>query len=56
MHSGLTPSSGQDNNEKHYSPDQLQVLTDHARRESMKRYASVQLIRGKEETFDVKFT
>ena len=30
-------------NEKHYSLDQVQMLTDHARRESVKRYASVQL-------------
>lgn len=28
---------------KHYSLDQVQMMTDHARRESVKRYASVQL-------------
>jgi len=30
-------------NEKHYPIDQVQMLTDHARRESIKRYASIQL-------------
>ena len=30
-------------NEKGYSMDEVQMLTDHARRESVKRYASVQL-------------
>ncbi len=44
MYSGLKHSScSQYINEKHYSLDQVQMLTDHARRESVKRYASVQL-------------
>ncbi len=44
MYSGLKHSScSQYINEKHYSIDQVQMLTDHARRESVKRYASVQL-------------
>jgi hypothetical protein len=30
-------------NEKGYSMDEVQMMTDHARRESVKRYASVQL-------------
>ena len=44
MYSGLKHSScSQFINEKHYSLDQVQMMTDHARRESVKRYASVQL-------------
>ena len=44
MYSGLKHSScSQYINEKHYSLDQVQMMTDHARRESVKRYASVQL-------------
>ena len=29
--------------EKHYSLDKVQMLTDHANRESVKKYAAVQL-------------
>ncbi len=44
MYSGLKHSScSQYINEKHYSLDQVQMLTDHARRESVKKYAAVQL-------------
>lgn len=44
MYSGLKHSScSQYVNEKGYSIDQVQMLTDHARRESVMRYASVQL-------------
>ena len=44
MYSGLKHSScSQYINEKHYSIDQVQMMTDHAQRESVKRYASVQL-------------
>jgi hypothetical protein len=44
MYSGLKHSScSQYINEKHYSLDQVQMLTDHAQRASVKRYASVQL-------------
>ena len=44
MYSGLKHSScSQYVNEKHYSLDQVQMLTDHARRESVQRYASVML-------------
>jgi hypothetical protein len=44
MYSGLKHSScSQYINEKHYSIDQLQMITDHQRRESVMRYASVQL-------------
>jgi hypothetical protein len=44
MYSGLKHSScSQYINEKHYSLDQVQMLTDYARRESVKKYASVQL-------------
>jgi hypothetical protein len=44
MYSGLKHSScSQYINEKGYSMDEVQMLTDHARRESVKRYASVQL-------------
>jgi len=44
MYSGLEHSScSQYINEKHYSIDQVQMLTDHARRESVKKYAMVQL-------------
>ena len=44
MYSGLKHSScSQYINEKGYSLDQVQMLTDHARRDSVKRYASVQL-------------
>lgn len=44
MYSGLKHSScSQYINEKHYSIDQVQMLTDHAQRESVKRYASLQL-------------
>jgi len=44
MYSGLKHSScSQYINEKHYSLDQVQMLTDHASRESVKKYASVML-------------
>jgi integrase len=44
MYSGLKHSScSQYINEKHYSIDQVQMLTDHAQRDSVKKYASVQL-------------
>ena len=44
MYSGLKHSScSQYINEKHYSLDQVQMMTDHARRESVKKYACVQL-------------
>jgi integrase len=44
MYSGLKHSSySQYINEKHYSIDQVQMITDHQRRESVMRYASVQL-------------
>jgi integrase len=44
MYSGLKHSiCSQYINEKHYSIDQVQMLTDHRRRESVQRYASVQL-------------
>jgi len=44
MYSGLKHSScSQYINEKGYSIDEVQMMTDHARRESVKRYASVQL-------------
>ena len=44
MYSGLKHSScSQYINEKGYSMDEVQMMTDHARRESVKRYASVQL-------------
>ena len=44
MYSGLKHSScSQFINEKHYSLDQVQMLTDHASRESVKRYAVVLL-------------
>jgi len=44
IYSGLQHSScSQYINEKHYSLDQVQMMTDHARREGVKRYASVQL-------------
>ena len=44
MYSGLKHSScSQYINEKGYSLDQVQMMTDHARRESVKRYATVQL-------------
>lgn len=44
MYSGLKHSScSQYINEKHYSIDQLQMLTDHSRRESVMGYASVHL-------------
>ena len=44
MYSGLKHSScSQYINEKGYSLDQVQMMTDHARRDSVKRYASVQL-------------
>ena len=44
MYSGLKHSScSQYVNEKHYSLDQVQMLTDHARRDSVKRYAVLQL-------------
>ena len=44
MHLGLKHSScSQYINEKHYSIDQVQMMTDHAGRESVTRYASVQL-------------
>lgn len=44
MYSGLKHSScSQYIDEKHYSIDQVQMITDHSRRESVMRYASVQL-------------
>ena len=44
MYSGLKHSScSQYINEKHYSLDQVQMLTDHAQRASVKKYASVML-------------
>jgi integrase len=44
MYSGLKHSSCSQNiNKKGYSLDQVQMLTDHARRDSVKRYAAVQL-------------
>lgn len=44
MYSGLKHSTcSQFINERHYSLDDVQTMTDHARRESVKRYASVQL-------------
>jgi hypothetical protein len=44
MYSGLKHSScSQYINEKHYSIDQVQMMTDHAKRESVMRYASIQL-------------
>ncbi|MBN2000937.1 tyrosine-type recombinase/integrase [candidate division KSB1 bacterium] len=44
MYSGLKHSScSQYINEKGYSLDQVQMITDHARRESVKRYVNVQL-------------
>ena len=44
MYSGLKHSScGQYINEKHDSIDQVQMMTDHAQRKSVARYASVQL-------------
>jgi hypothetical protein len=44
MYSGLKHSScSQYVNEKGYSLDEVQMLTDHARRDSVKRYATVQL-------------
>ena len=44
MYSGLKHSScSQFVNEKHYSLDQVQMMTDHARRDSVKKYAVVQL-------------
>jgi hypothetical protein len=44
MYSGLKHSScSQFINEKHYSLYQVKMMTDHGRRESVKRYASVQL-------------
>jgi len=44
MYSGLKHSScSQYINEKGYSIDEVQMMTDHARRESVKKYASVQL-------------
>jgi len=44
MYSGLKHSScSQYVNEKGYSIDEVQMLTDHARRESVMRYATVQL-------------
>ncbi len=44
MYSGLKHSScSQYINEKEYSMDEVQMMTDQARRESVKRYASVQL-------------
>jgi integrase len=44
MYSGLKHSScSQYINEKHYSLDQVQMLTDHASRQSVKKYASVML-------------
>jgi len=44
MYSGLKHSScSQYVNEKHYSLDQVQMLTDHARRDSVKRYAVLHL-------------
>jgi DUF917 family protein len=56
MYSGLKHSScSQFINEKHYSLDQVQVMTDHALRESVKRYAVVQL-EEKRRLFEGKFT
>ena len=44
MYSGLKHSScSQYINEKGCSMDEVQMMTDHARKESAKRYASVQL-------------
>jgi hypothetical protein len=44
MYSGLKHSSCiQYINEKHYSLDQLQMITDHQRRESVRKYAAVTL-------------
>jgi len=44
MYSGLKHSScSQYINEKHYSIDQVQMITDHAQRSSVKRYAALQL-------------
>lgn len=44
MYSGLKHSScSQYINEKHYSLDEVQIMTDHAERSSVKRYAAVQL-------------
>jgi hypothetical protein len=44
MYSGLKHSScSQYINEKYYSLDQLQMITDHQRRESVKKYAVVTL-------------
>lgn len=44
MYSGLKHSScSQFVNEKGYSIDEVQMMTDHARRDSVRRYASVQL-------------
>ena len=44
MYSGLKHSScSQYINEKHYSLDQLQMITDHQRRESLRKYAVVTL-------------
>lgn len=44
MYAGLKHSScSQYINEKHYSLDQVQMMTDHARRESVKKYAVVRL-------------
>jgi len=43
MYSGLKHSScSQYINEKGYSIDEVQMMTDHVRRESVKRYAAVQ--------------
>jgi hypothetical protein len=39
----IIPICSQFINEKGYSIDEAQMMTDHARRESVKRYASVQL-------------
>jgi len=44
MYSGLKHSScSQYINEKHCSLDEVQMMTDHCRRESVKKYAVVQL-------------
>jgi hypothetical protein len=44
MYSGLKHSSClQYINEKHYSLDEVQIMIDHTRRESVKKYAAVQL-------------
>jgi hypothetical protein len=58
MYSGLKHSScSQYINEKHYSLDQIQMITDHARRESVKKDASVmldekrRLLEGKEDVY-----